>query len=200
MIFPAMNTDMTLILASSSPYRKALLQRLGLDFAAASPDVDETAAPGETPEVTVQRLAAAKAAAVATAHPGAIIIASDQVAVLDGKILTKPGSRDRARQQLDAMAGHRVTFLTGLCVLNTALDRKQTACIPFTVTFRRYTAAEIERYLDADAPYDCAGSFKSEQLGIALVEEMNGPDPTALIGLPLIRLAQMLREEGLSIP
>lgn len=200
MITTAMNSSMTLILASSSPYRKALLQRLGLDFTAVSPDVDETAEPGETPEVTVQRLAAAKAAAVAAAHPGTLIIASDQIAVLNGEVLTKPGSRDQARQQLEAMAGHRVAFLTGLCVLNTARARKQTACIPFAVTFRRYTAAEIERYLDADTPYDCAGSFKSEQLGIALVEEMEGPDPTALIGLPLIRLAQMLREEGLSIP
>lgn len=200
MITTAMNSSMTLILASSSPYRKALLQRLGLDFTAVSPDVDEKAKPGETPEVTVQRLAAGKAAAVAAAYPGTLIIASDQIAVLNGEVLTKPGSRDRARQQLESMAGHRVTFLTSLCVLNAAQGRKQTACIPCTVTFRPYTAAEIERYLDADAPYDCAGSFKSEQLGIALVEEIEGQDPTALIGLPLIRLAQMLREEGLSIP
>jgi septum formation protein len=200
MISPAMNTSPTLILASSSPYRKALLQRLGLDFQVVNPAIDETVAPGEAPEVTVQRLAAAKAAAVAAAHPSALIIASDQVAVQDGKVLTKPGSRDRAKQQLQAMAGHRVTFLTGLCVLNAALDRQQTACVPYAVLFRRYTAAEIERYLDAEAPYDCAGSFKSERLGIALVEEMNGADPTALIGLPLIRLAELLRGEGLPIP
>jgi septum formation protein len=200
MISTAMTSDTTLILASSSPYRKALLQRLGLNFQVVSPDIDEKAEPGEVPEVTVQRLATAKAAAVSAAHPAALIIASDQVAVLGGEVLTKPVSRDRARQQLNAMAGHRVTFLTGLCVLNTARDRKKTACVPFAVVFRRYTADEIERYLDAEAPYDCAGSFKSEQLGIALVEEMDGPDPTALIGLPLIRLAQMLREEGLSIP
>ena len=195
-----MNRYTTIILASSSPYRKALLQRLGLDFQVVSPDIDETAEPGEAPEVTVQRLAAAKAATAAAAYPAAIIIASDQVAVLNGEVLTKPGNRDRARRQLDAMAGHRVSFLTGLCVLNAALGRQQTACIPCAVVFRDYTAAEIERYLDAEAPYDCAGSFKSERLGIALVAEMDGPDPTALIGLPLIRLAEMLREEGLPIP
>jgi septum formation protein len=194
-----MNADPPLVLASSSPYRSALLQRLGVPFTTVSPDVDEAPRPGEAPESLVQRLAAAKAAAVAADHPGALVIASDQVAVLGGEILTKPGNRERARRQLAAMAGREVRFLTGLCVRDPA-GAEQSDCVACSVVFRDYSAGEIERYLDLEAPYDCAGSFKSEQLGIALVQEMAGTDPTALVGLPLIRLAEMLRREGLSIP
>lgn len=189
-----------LILASSSPYRRSLLERLNLPFTVVSPGIDETLRTGEAPEEAVQRLAAAKADRVAADHPAALVIASDQLAVMNGEILTKPGGRDRARRQLAAMAGQRVRFLTGLCVLNGAGGNRQTACIPCTVIFRDYTAAEIERYLDAEAPYDCAGSFKSEQLGITLISEMQGADPTALVGLPLISLAEMLRREGLAVP
>ena len=195
-----MATQASLILASSSPYRRALLERLDLPFTVVSPGIDETLRPGEAPDEAVRRLAVAKADRVAADHPEALVIASDQLAVLDGEILAKPGDRERARRQLAAMAGRRVRFLTGLCVRNGARDSRQTDCIPCTVVFRDLTAAEIERYLDAEAPYDCAGAFKSERLGIALVREMQGPDPTALIGLPLISLADMLRREGLAIP
>jgi septum formation protein len=195
-----MTPQASLILASSSPYRRALLERLGLPFTAVSPGIDETLRPGESPEEAVQRLAAAKADRVAADHATALVIASDQLAVLNGDILAKPGDRDRARRQLAAMAGQRVRFLTGLCVRNGDRDSRQTDCVTCSVVFRDYSADEIERYLDAEAPYDCAGAFKSERLGIALVREMQGPDPTALVGLPLIKLAEMLRREGLAVP
>lgn len=189
-----------LILASSSPYRKSLLRRLGLEFRIVSPDIDETPQACETPRQLVLRLSAAKAARVAETAPSALVIASDQVAELDGAVLIKPGNRERAREQLQTLSGREVRFLTGICVLNTATQRSQSDCITVLVTFRELAEAEIERYLDREQPWDCAGAFKSESLGIALLHAMEGPDPTALIGLPLIRLAEMLRQEGLSLP
>lgn len=195
-----MTAAIPLILASASPYRRALLQRLRVEFECLSPDIDETPAPGEIAASLVRRLARAKAEAVAARRPGCLIIASDQVAEQAGAILTKPGTRARARRQLAAMAGGEVRFLTGLCLLNGRSGAVHEDCVTVTVTFRELSAEEIERYLDADRPYDCAGSFKSESLGIALLSSMAAPDPTALVGLPLIRLAGMLRGEGLSIP
>jgi len=195
-----MTDAIPLILASASPYRRALLQRLGVAFECLSPDIDETPAPGEAAAALVRRLARAKADAVAAQRPHCLIIASDQVADQDGEILTKPGTRARAQRQLAAMAGREVRFLTGLCVLNGRSGGVHEDCVVVTVTFRELTAAEIDRYLEADSPYDCAGSFKSESLGIALLSGMAAPDPTALVGLPLIRLAGMLRSEGLPVP
>lgn len=188
-----------LILASTSPFRKALLARLQVPFETASPDVDESALPGESPEALVERLAVAKAARVAESAPDALVIGSDQVAVLNGKVLGKPGDHDRAREQLRAASGQTVTFYTGLALLNTARGRRHTAVVPFRVVFRQLTDAQIESYLEKERPYNCAGSFKSEELGITLFERMEGDDPNALIGLPLIQLTTMLAEEGLDV-
>ncbi len=200
MIAATMTTRPPIILASSSPYRCSLLQRLGLDFDTVSPDIDESPRSGETPEQLVRRLAAAKAARVSEQAPRALIIASDQVAELDGTVLTKPGDRDSARRQLQRQSGQTVRFLTGLCVLNAAEERSHTDCIPVSVRFRELEAVEIERYLDHEAPWDCAGAFKSEGLGIVLTRAIEGGDASALIGLPLIRLAEMLRREGVPLP
>lgn len=186
-----------LVLASSSPYRSALLGRLGLPFATAVPHVDESRRPGEPPQVLVLRLAEAKARAVARAHPDALIIGSDQVACIDDQILGKPGNRARALEQLERASGRCVVFQTGLCLLNAVTGRAQTLVEPFRVHFRPLTRARIEAYLDREAPYNCAGSFKSEGLGIALFERLDGDDPSALIGLPLIRLVTLLESEGL---
>lgn len=189
-----------IVLASSSPYRKSLLQRLGLDFRVIRPDVDESQRHNETPLQLVRRLAETKARRVAQDAPAALIIASDQVAELGGAVLTKPGDHARARQQLQTLSGQRVQFLTGLCVLNAAGGRLQTDCITVLVEFRTLQTEEIERYLEREQPWDCAGAFKSEGYGIVLTRRIEGPDPTALVGLPLIRLAEMLRREGLPLP
>ncbi len=189
-----------IVLGSTSPFRRELLTRLGIPFTTASPDVDETALSGEAPQDLVVRLAQAKARAVAAAHPDALIIGSDQVACNDGKILGKPGNRDNALRQLSEASGRRISFYTGLCLLNAETGRSQVICEPFHVHFRVLEPSQIERYLDAEEPYNCAGSFKSEGLGIALFERMEGDDPNSLIGLPLIRLVSMLQEEGISIP
>ncbi len=189
-----------IVLGSTSPFRRELLTRLGIPFTTASPDVDETALSGEAPQDLVVRLAQAKARAVAAAHPDALIIGSDQVACNDGTILGKPGNRDNALRQLSEASGRRISFYTGLCLLNAETGRSQVICEPFHVHFRVLEPSQIERYLDAEEPYNCAGSFKSEGLGIALFERMEGDDPNALIGLPLIRLVSMLQEEGISIP
>lgn len=189
-----------LILASSSPYRRALLERLNLPFTVISPAIDESEFISAAPSDQVRRLAEAKADRVAVGAPGALVIGCDQLAVLHGVVLSKPGHHAAARAQLQLMRGQRVLFLTGLCLLDSGTGRKQTDVIEYGVIFRNYTDAEIERYLQTDAPYDCTGSFKSEQLGITLVECMEGTDPTALVGLPLIRLTQMLRECGLNLP
>lgn len=186
-----------LVLASTSPYRRELLARLGLPFGTDAPEVDETPLPGEAPEALVRRLSEAKARVVAARHPGAVVIGSDQVAVLDGEVIGKPGSFERARAQLRRASGRTVDFLTGLAVLDTRDGRLRLEVVPFRVVFRPLSGARIEAYLRRDEPYDCAGSFRSERLGVALFERMEGEDPTALMGLPLIRLVRMLEAVGL---
>ncbi len=188
-----------LILASSSPYRKELLARLGLPFSAVSPDIDETPLPGEPPEHLVGRLAVAKAQAIADRHPNALVIGSDQVAVHRGAIVGKPGDHDRAVAQLRAASGQSVTLYTGLALVDAESGRTQSEVIPFRVVFRKLNDARIERYLRKEQPYNCAGSVKSEGLGIALLERFEGEDPNTLIGLPLIRLVAMLEKEGLEV-
>lgn len=189
----------SLLLASTSVYRRELLTRLGLPFDVARPDTDETPQPGEAPAALAQRLAVAKAAAVAAQHPQAWVIGSDQVAEFDGRPIGKPGDRDGALAQLAAMSGREVRFVTGLCVARHG-QTSLTALDITVVRFRRLSGAEIERYVDAEQPYDCAGSFKSEGLGIALFDAIESSDPTALIGLPLIATARLLREAGYSLP
>lgn len=188
-----------IILASSSPYRRELLTRLQLPFQTASPDVDETRLVAESPPNMVQRLALRKAEALSEAHPEALIIGSDQCAVVEQTILGKPGDFDMARQQLARASGKRVSFHTGLCLLDAATDEAQTEVIPFHVHFRNLNDAQIEHYLRREQPYNCAGSFRSEGLGIALFRRMEGNDPTALIGLPLIRLIAMLETAGVEV-
>jgi septum formation protein len=190
--------DFSLILASGSRYRAELLGRLGLPFEAWAPAVDESPLPGESCARTAVRLARLKAHAARDRFPGAWVIGSDQVAELDGSPVGKPGTRDNARAQLRAMRGRRVVFHTGLCLL--ADGRAHEALVPTEVSFREYSDAEIERYLEREPAFDCAGSAKSEALGIALLASLRGDDPTALVGLPLIALAAMLREEGASVP
>lgn len=189
-----------LLLASSSPYRRELLQRLRLPFTCASPDLDERRLDQEPAAALVQRLAQAKARALADSHPDHLIIGSDQVAVLDEHILGKPHTVERACEQLLAASGRSVTFLTGLALLNSATGHCQVDCITFTVTFRTLDRARVERYIEAERPLDCAGSFKAEGLGISLFQRMQGDDPTSLIGLPLIRLVDMLLAEQVRLP
>jgi len=176
-----------------------LLERLAIPFNVASPNIDETPHAGETPVQLVDRLAREKAAAVASQFPEALIIGSDQVAVLDGKPLSKPGSHDPAVAQLRAMRGRTIEFLTGLAVHSTATGATHARVVPFSVEFRQYTDAEIERYLEIEKPYDCAGAAKAEGLGIALIRRMQGDDPNALIGLPLIALIDLLALHGCSV-
>jgi len=189
-----------LLLASSSAYRRELLTRLRLPFTCASPDIDESQRPGEAAIELVKRLAEEKARALAAHHPAHLIIGSDQVAVLDGRILGKPHDFEKAREQLLAASGTRVSFLTGLALLNSQTGECQVDCIPFSVQMRSLTVERIERYLHAEQPYDCAGSFKAEGLGVSLFQSTEGPDATSLIGLPLIRLVDMLLAEGVQIP
>ena len=184
-----------IVLASTSPFRRELLQRLGFSFKTANPLTDETPLAGEMPENTALRLSEAKARAVAAAYPNALIIGSDQVACLDGEVFGKPGTHDNAVRQLQKMRGRTVNFFTGLCLLNTRTGRAQTRGVPTLVTFRELSDEEIENYLCREQPYNCAGSAKSEGLGIALIARMEGDDPNALIGLPLIALCDLLREE-----
>ena len=188
-----------LVLASTSPFRRELLARLGLPFTTAAPEVDESPLPGENAERLVLRLAEAKARAVAAAHPDALVIGSDQVAGLGGAVLGKPGSRERAIEQLRQASGRTVVFRTGRCLFNAASGRAQTLCETFKVHFRDLTPAQIEAYVDREAPFGCAGSFKSEGLGITLFTRLEGADPNALIGLPLIRLVDMLAVEGVDV-
>ena len=189
----------TLVLASTSPYRRELLERLGLPFETASPNVDETALTDETPEQLVKRLAKLKARAVAVDFPDALIIGSDQVAVLDNQILGKPGNHETDVQQLSNASGKKVLFITGLCLLSSATGKSQVSVDIFSVEFRQLSASQIENYLQREKPYDCAGSFKSEGLGISLFERMEGDDPNALIGLPLITLINMLSTEEVDV-
>ncbi len=193
-------TQPNIILGSTSPFRQELLHRLRLPFSTAAPDIDESPQPGESPQRLVKRLALAKAEAVALGNPQALIIGSDQVACLGDRIIGKPGNRENAIKQLTQASGQHVQFLTGLCLLNSATNRAQVVCEPFVVHFRKLTQEQIERYLDAEEPYNCAGSFKSEGLGIALFERLEGADPNSLIGLPLIHLVTMLQQEGVAVP
>ncbi len=188
-----------LILASTSPFRRELLARLGLPFAVRSPEVDETRQPGEEAPALVARLAEWKAQAVARQEPAALVIGSDQVAVLAGEIVGKPGDHERAVAQLRRASGQTVTFYTGLCLLDSASNQRQVTVEVFQVAFRQLTAEMIEGYLRREQPYQCAGSFKSEGLGIALFERLEGDDPTSLIGLPLIRLTRMLEAAGVAV-
>ncbi len=181
-----------LILGSSSPFRKALLEKLDLSFDCDSPDIDETPLKGETPKDMVVRLAKLKAQAIAVRHPQSIIIASDQCATLDGNIIGKPGDHATAVEQLTAASGRAVTFYTSLCVYNAGTNQFEECVEPFYVYFRELTAEQIENYLNKEQPYNCAGSFKSEGLGISLFERLEGNDPNTLIGLPLIQLIKML--------
>ncbi|MEH6564541.1 MAG: nucleoside triphosphate pyrophosphatase [Halopseudomonas sp.] len=189
-----------LILASSSPYRKSLLERLQLPFQSASPDIDEAVLPNEHPEQLTQRLALTKAKALQSHFPAHLIIGSDQVVLLDGQPVSKPENHDEACRQLQRSSGKTLTFFTALCLLNTSNAQHQLIVEPYEVTFRQLSDAQIERYLRCDQPYDCAGSFKSEGFGISLIEHMRGDDPNSLIGLPLIRLCQMLAREGIHLP
>jgi septum formation protein len=186
-----------LILASTSRYRRELLERLRLPFGVVAPRVDETARVGESPAALAERLALAKADAVAALHPQAIVIGSDQVADLDGRAIGKPGSHERAVEQLCAMRGRSVVFQTAVAVRRAATSYARVLRAPVTVRFRELSDAEIEHYLRTERPYDCAGSAKAETLGIALLEAIDSDDPTALIGLPLIRTCVLLREAGL---
>ena len=187
-----------LILASTSRYRAELLSRLRLPFSSKAPEVDESPLTGEAPVALAQRLAAAKAMAVARLAPGCWVIGSDQVAELNGQPLGKPGSRELACAQLAAMSGHDVLFHTAICVSD---GHQQLQALDLTrVRFRTLESAEIERYIDAELPLDCAGSFKCEGLGISLFEAIENRDPTALIGLPLIALTQLLRQAGYRLP
>ena len=188
-----------LILASSSIYRQQLLQRLRLPFTAVSPDIDETPHPAEHAADTALRLAEQKARALAGRFPDALIIGSDQVAILNGEAISKPGNHANAVQQLTAASGRSVFFHTALCLLNSGNAEVQTKIASNEVKFRRLTAEQIERYLRAETPYDCAGSAKCEGLGIALIESIRGDDPNALIGLPLIELTTMLMRAGVSV-
>ncbi len=189
-----------LVLGSTSRYRRDLLQRLRLPFDVVAPDVDETPAAGETPLALALRLALAKARAVAALRPDAIVIGSDQVADLHGEPLGKPGTHARAVAQLQRMSGQTVVFQTALAVVCQASGFEQVDCASVRVVFRALSDDEIERYLIAETPYDCAGSAKSEGLGIALLDHIDNDDPTALVGLPLIRTARLLRQAGLQLP
>jgi septum formation protein len=187
----------TLILGSSSRYRRELLERLRLPFEVSAPEVDEAPRAGESPAALAQRLALAKARAVSAAHPDAVVIGSDQVADLDGEPIGKPGTHERAVAQLRAMRGRSVVFQTAVAVVRGSTGYVGTALAPVTVRFRMLTDAEIEHYLRTEQPYDCAGSAKCETLGIALLEAIESDDPTALVGLPLIRTSALLREAGI---
>lgn len=189
-----------LVLASTSRYRRELLQRLGLDFTVQAPEVDETPGAGETPRALALRLALAKAQAVAALQPSAVVIGSDQVADLAGEPLGKPGTHARATLQLQRMRGQRVVFQTAVAVVCQASGFAQVDLAAVEVQFRALDDAEIERYLRAEQPYDCAGSAKSEGLGISLLDAIHNDDPTALIGLPLIRTCRLLRAAGLVLP
>ncbi|HRD33863.1 MAG TPA: Maf family nucleotide pyrophosphatase [Rhodocyclaceae bacterium] len=191
---------MTLVLASTSAYRRMLLERLQLPFVTARPEVDETPLPGEHPPETANRLALAKARAVAERFEDALIIGSDQVAHLGSEVFGKPGTPARAIAQLRRMSGHSVVFHTALALINTRTGAVQATSVPTEVHFRRLSDAEIIRYVEREQPLDCAGAAKSEALGISLLEALTGDDPTALVGLPLIALSRMLRAEGVPLP
>lgn len=187
-----------LILASSSPYRAAMLRRLGVAFTAVTSDIDETPGAEESAEALVRRLAYEKACHVARQHPQALVIGADQVALLDGRVLGKPGTRARAIEQILQMSGNPVEYLSGIALMGHDTDRVD--IVPTRLQYRQLQQSEIERYVDRDQPLDCAGAMRSESLGISLLESLSADDPTALIGMPLITIAQWLREAGFEIP
>ncbi len=195
-----MNPGETLVLASTSSFRSALLKKLGLPFETFPPDVDETRHDAESPQSLVVRLSEAKARAAAKAFPKALIIGSDQVAVCGDEVLGKPGDHETACRQLAKLSGQRVDFLTGLCLFDASHNKARTDLVTYAVTFRTLSSEQIDRYLRIEQPYNCAGSFKSEALGISLFEAMHGDDPNALVGLPLIRLVSWLNEAGVDVP
>ena len=194
-----MTTLPPLILGSTSRYRRELLERLRLPFTVVAPEVDEAPLPGEAPAALAQRLALAKARAVAELHPQAVVIGSDQVADLDGHALGKPGGHERALAQLQQLSGRQAVFHTAVAVVRADTSFEAVALAPVTVRFRTLCVDEIERYLRLEEPYDCAGSARCETLGIALLEAIDSDDPTALVGLPLIRTCRMLREAGIDV-
>jgi septum formation protein len=189
----------TLILASSSKFRRELLHKLQIPFNSVSPKVDETPLPDEKPHETALRLAQEKARKIGKKHPHALVIGCDQVATLDGEQIGKPLNHHNATKQLQMMRGREVTFHSALCLYNATTDNMQAQVVPYLVRFRQLTDEQIESYLNKEQPYHCAGSAKSEGLGIALIERMIGEDPNALIGLPLIKLVSMLQNEGVEI-
>lgn len=189
-----------LVLASTSPFRREILHKLALPFDVAAPDVDESVQNKECPDTLVKRLAESKARAVAANWPQALVIGSDQVAYVNGEILGKPGDKQNAMKQLALTSGKTVIFYTGLCLFNSASQRAQISCELFKVHFRQLNEAQIGRYLDHEQPFNCAGSFKSEGMGITLFKKLEGDDPNTLIGLPLIRLVEMLGNEGIELP
>jgi len=189
----------TLILASSSVYRRELLQKLQIPFSCISPQIDESPLTGEKPHETALRLAQEKAKKIGAEHPHALVIGCDQVATLDGEQLGKPGNHKNAVKQLKKMRGREVTFYSALCLYNATTGNMQAEIVPYLVKFRQLTDEEIENYLTKEQPYHCAGSAKSEGLGVALIERMLGEDPNALIGLPLIKLVGMLKNEGVNV-
>jgi septum formation protein len=199
MTSPLARDAAALVLASSSSYRRELLERLGLPFSAVAPKIDEAVRRGELPAAASVRLAEAKARAIAAAHPNALIIGCDQVAACDGIAIGKPRDRDDALAQLQAMRGRTIIFHTALALLNTRTDHCRTALVDVASTFRVLGDEQLAAYIDRDQPYDCAGSVKCESLGIALFSRIASDDPTALIGLPLIRLTDMLMAEGMQI-
>lgn len=192
--------DFFLVLASGSRYRQELLSRFGLPFESWVPAVDESALAGEVPRDTAARLALAKARAGSAEFPNAWVVGSDQVAELDGRALGKPGNRENARKQLAAMRGRTVAFHTAVCLRHGARDRLARHLVTTLASFRAYTDDEIDRYIEREPSFDCAGSAKCEGLGVSLLERLSGDDPTALVGLPLIALGEMLRAEGFRIP
>lgn len=189
-----------LILASSSVYRRQLLERIGVAFTCHSPNIDETPRHSETTPDLVKRLAIEKAQAIAKTHTNHLIIGSDQATELNGTILGKPGSHQNAVAQLESCSGQKVTFYTSVCLLNSSNNIIQASTIPFSVYFKKLSYEQIERYVCKEQPYDCAGSFKMEGYGICLFEKMEGDDPNSLIGLPLIKLITMLEQEGIKLP
>lgn len=186
-------------MASTSPFRRSILQKIQLEFDAKAPDADETALPGESPKALVARLAELKAQSIAKNEKDALVIGSDQVAVFDNQIIGKPHTHENAIKQLSSFSGQHVTFLTGLSLVNSQTGKVQTIVEPFSVYFRKLSKSQIEHYLKAEQPYNCAGSFKSEGMGICLFEKLEGDDPNTLIGLPLIKLVAMLENEGVDV-
>lgn len=195
-----MSATSPLVLASTSVTRRQLLERLGLAFELHAPQVDEAVCPGETPQALAERLALAKAQAAAAHHPGCHVIGSDQVAVVDGQLLGKPGNREQAARQLALASGRLMRFETAVCVVDARSGEARVRRVPFEVQLRVLSGPQIERYLDREQPFDCAGALRSEGLGVALCRRMRGDDPTALLGLPLIALCELLRECGVQLP